>query len=261
MSWDSQLLQRHLMTRRFGREAIWFDEVDSTNRWLAEHANDFTMSGGVVVADHQTAGRGRYDRTWSDVHGENLLFSILIRYDVRNGTFQLLNLLPGIAVAEILTKRIGSAGKISLKWPNDVLLNARKVCGILGQTVWQDTRCWVIFGVGLNVNCERGGLPGDVRETATSIWSETGERIPREILLAEILNEWESWLDSFHEKRGKEIRERWERFGPPRGTRLQRREAEEVVEGIFEGLGDGGELLLRDDSGKLRKLLTGDVTA
>jgi BirA family transcriptional regulator, biotin operon repressor / biotin---[acetyl-CoA-carboxylase] ligase len=261
MSWGIKLLQRHLTTRRFGREAVWLDEVDSTNRWLAEHVSDFTMSGGVVVADHQTAGRGRYDRTWLDVRGESLLFSLLIHYDVRNGGFQLLSLVPGIAVAEVLAKRIGNVGKISLKWPNDVLLSGRKACGILGQTVWQDASCGVIFGVGLNVNCERDDLPRDVRESATSIWSETGEQIPREILLAEILNEWELLLDSFHDKNVNEIRDRWERFGPPRGTRLLRREADAVVEGVFEGLGANGELLLRDDSGKLHKLLTGDVTS
>jgi BirA family transcriptional regulator, biotin operon repressor / biotin---[acetyl-CoA-carboxylase] ligase len=260
MSWDAKLLHRHLTTRRFGREAIWLDEVDSTNRWIAEHVNDFTISGGVVIADHQTAGRGRYDRRWSDAAGKSLLFSLLIRHDVRNGASQWLSMLPGIAVAETLTRRIGSVCKIGLKWPNDVLLNGLKVSGVLGQTVWQETRCWVILGVGLNVDGERDDFPPEIRAAATSVWNESGERIPREILLAEILNEWELLLDRFYEENFVMIRERWELHSPARGTRIQRREMAEVVSGAFEGLGESGELLLRDDRGTLHRLLTGDLT-
>jgi BirA family biotin operon repressor/biotin-[acetyl-CoA-carboxylase] ligase len=134
MSWDNRLFQRHLETRRFGRELTYLEEVDSTNQWLLDQHEHFSLNGCVVVAGHQTAGRGRQGRAWYDKPHASLLFSVLLRYPATNVASGFMPHLPAIALAGVLANRVGGTHEILLKWPNDVLLNRRKLAGVLGQS-------------------------------------------------------------------------------------------------------------------------------
>jgi BirA family biotin operon repressor/biotin-[acetyl-CoA-carboxylase] ligase len=260
MSWDAKLFNRHLLTRRFGRECVWLVEVDSTNRWLAENHAQFTMTGGVVIADHQTQGRGRRDRSWQDVAGASLLFSVLLKHPTDNLMLGWLALAPAVALAEVLDERFGSSHIIALKWPNDVQLNGGKLAGILGQSSVQGIRTLSIVGMGVNLAIRKEEFPETIRDSATSLFAETGSELAREILLAEILNRWEPLYDDLLSQRAGEIERRWLRFGPQIGSRINRHESGEVMTGRFEGLGDRGQLMLRDDQGTLHALFTGDLT-
>jgi BirA family biotin operon repressor/biotin-[acetyl-CoA-carboxylase] ligase len=259
VSWDAKLFNRHLTTRRFGRELVWLDEVDSTNRYLAENAAAFTMSGAVAVAGHQTRGRGRYERSWFDAPGDSLLFSVLMRYPVTESGSGFLSLIPAIALAEVLHAHGSERATVSVKWPNDVQLNGRKIAGILGQTALQGARATSVVGMGVNVAVAAEDLPAELRATASSILVETGESILREALLAEILAAWEPLFDLFLEGSVSELRARWERFGPARDTWLTRREGAEMLTGQFQGLGESGQLRLRDRAGGTREIYTGDI--
>jgi BirA family transcriptional regulator, biotin operon repressor / biotin---[acetyl-CoA-carboxylase] ligase len=259
MSWDDKLFQRHLSTRRFGREYVWLDETDSTNRYLSERHEDFTMTGAVVVAGHQTKGRGRFDRTWHDAPGASLLFSILLRHPHLPEAHSFLTLTPAIALAQVLEARYGQSVGIALKWPNDVLMNGRKVAGILGQTSAQGERAVSIVGMGVNTNFRADALPEDLRSQATSILQESGQTLPREVLLAEILGRWEPLFDHILEGRTGVLREKWEAFGPSCGDPIHRTENDTVLHGTFESLGERGQLIIRDMQGNLHEIFSGDI--
>lgn len=261
MSWDGKLFQRHLSTRRFGREFVWFEEVDSTNRWLAENHERFTMSGAVVAADHQSAGRGRYQRAWHDVPGTALLFSMMLRHPVEGESAGLVNLLPAVALADVLSGLPGFGRRIRLKWPNDVLLSGRKVAGILGQRVGAGDNGPSVFGVGVNVSTDPEDFPEELRSRVTSILEESGEAPRREILLAGVLHRWENLFDDYLEERFDMIRGGWERHGPARGETLTLREGESVFAGRYAGLGAGGQLRLADETGVIREFSSGETDA
>lgn len=261
MSWDTKLFQRHLATRRFGREFIWFDEIESTNRWLAENIAQFTMSGAVVATDHQTVGRGRYQRTWHDTPGTALLFSVMLRVQEKAHGAGFISMLPAIAVAELLRGSLGLGKNVRLKWPNDVLVNGKKVAGILGQRLTVNDQSIAIVGVGINVSTSPLDFPGDIRERATSIAAEISAFPWREVLLAAILGRWEEWYDALLDEQVEMIRTKWEQFGPLRGTLLTRREGDTVFTGHFAGLGSDGQLRLADEAGTIHEFHSGDTDA
>ncbi len=259
MSWDHKLFGRHLATRRFGREFVWHEEIDSTNRWLAEYREQFTMSGGVVAADHQTSGRGRYDRIWFDRPGECLLFSVILKHSSPAEALGLLNLSPAIALADSLLKCFEYRADLSLKWPNDVRINGKKVAGILGQTLVNGNQNTTIVGVGINVSVPRKAVPTAIESSATSLIVEYGEAPQREVLLAEILAEWENLFDLFQQRRFDVIRKRWETYGPKPGTPMSIIEADRRYEGIYSGIGEHGQLRLADSNGAIQEIFSGEV--
>ncbi|MBU0509597.1 biotin--[acetyl-CoA-carboxylase] ligase [bacterium] len=258
MIWNQRLFDRHLTTRRFGREVEWLAEVDSTNRWLADHVDRFTMSGGVVVTDHQTKGRGRYDRMWHDKAGACLLFSLFIRQSTTDEN-SLGSLLPAIALADVLTARAERMTTVRVKWPNDVLLNGRKVAGILGQNLPQGQQILSIVGVGLNVSLREEDFPDDIKDSATSLFREMGTSVPREVILAEMLGVWEQLLDECAMGNIRRILDRWESYGPERGSRIVRRTDQTTLEGRYAGLGERGQLLLKCENGMIHEVFSGDI--
>jgi BirA family biotin operon repressor/biotin-[acetyl-CoA-carboxylase] ligase len=258
MSWDQKLFHWHLKTRRFGREIVYLEEVDSTNRWLSDNHKQFNFSGGVVVAGHQTAGRGRHDRTWWDYSGRSLLFSIVMRHRSPEREVAFLNLNPAIALGENLRDRF-SGVQASLKWPNDVLLNGRKIAGVLGQTMPSGAVQVAIIGMGINVLGAREDLPEEIRERSSTIEAETGALIAPEILLAETLNGWEPLHDDWMAGNLEQLRGRWLELGPTVGSLMNRRTAGEMVSGTFAGIGDRGQLLLRRPNGDIEEVVSGDI--
>jgi BirA family transcriptional regulator, biotin operon repressor / biotin---[acetyl-CoA-carboxylase] ligase len=261
MSWDGILFQRHLNTRRFGREFLWLDEIDSTNRWLAENTARFTMSGALVVANHQTAGRGRYQRAWHDVPGTSLLFSVMLRIHEQGHGTGFIGMLPAIAIAELLRGSLKLGKRVRLKWPNDVMVSDRKVAGILGQRVMVGNQSLAVVGVGMNVSVLPSDFPDDVREQATSIAAEIGEFSQREVLLAAILARWEELHDALLDGQIEMIRAAWEQLGPERGAMIARRENDAVFTGHFAGLGGDGQLRLADETGAIHEFHSGDTGA
>ncbi len=259
MSWDSKLFQRHLQTRRFGREFVFLETTDSTNAWLLAHEREFPMTGTVVVADHQTAGRGRYDRQWLDVPGKSLLFSVLVRYRVEAASAAIMNLLPAIALARVLSESASIGLVFRLKWPNDVLLRGKKICGILGQSAVAGNMATAVLGIGINVNLTEDDIPDTFRPGATSILIESGDSVVREILLADFLFQLELLHDDFLNGDFDRIRTEWETYGPRFGERLECTDSGRVVCGEYAGLGSRGELMIKTSDGKTLQLLTGDI--
>jgi BirA family transcriptional regulator, biotin operon repressor / biotin---[acetyl-CoA-carboxylase] ligase len=179
---------------RFGREYVFVDRCESTQRLLAEDAPD----GAVAATDEQTAGRGRLGREWVAPSGSSLLASIVLRPDVPTANLPELSLVAGRAVAKALAEVAGVEPEV--KWPNDVLVDGRKVAGILAEA--RDGR--VVLGIGINVSQSAAELPQRPTYPATSLLLETGRTVPRADLLAAVLDrlehEYDEWVAGYRRR-------------------------------------------------------------
>jgi BirA family biotin operon repressor/biotin-[acetyl-CoA-carboxylase] ligase len=234
-----------------------FDTIDTTMREAAERAERGEPAGTVVIAEEQTAGRGRLGRSWVSERGVGLYCSMILRPAIPAADAAVVTLAQGLAVA----RAIGRVAAVAcdLRWPNDVLLNGRKCCGILTEMAAAgDQVRYVIAGVGVNVN--HSAMPAELAEAATSLRIETGCEYSREALLAEILKETEYYLSVLLERGPRAIVELFSRASSyAAGRRVVIWNGTSEVEGWTAGLTPSGTLLLRRDDGTLAPVLAGSV--
>ena len=244
-------------TEIIGRNFIYSDEVESTNSFLLNKANKFNSDGTILLAEKQTKGRGRKERVWYSAKGQNLTFSILLTSKKYLGKkFNLLNFTTSLSVAFALENLFQL--KTELKWPNDVLVNGKKICGILLESTSQGNKIErVVIGVGLNVN--QGLFQGNFNLEPTSVKLELGENVDREKLLAELLNTFEELLLKIDSKPD-EIMKDWKDRCNLIGEKISVTEDGNTKYGIFDDLDEEGFLLLKTKN-KIEKIHFGDVSA
>jgi BirA family biotin operon repressor/biotin-[acetyl-CoA-carboxylase] ligase len=244
---------------RIGWRIHYFGEVDTTQRVAAELASGGSAHGTVVIAERQTAGRGRLGRTWHSPAGVNLYTTVILRPTMPPAEVPRLTLVAGAAVAEALETL--APGIVALKWPNDVWLRGRKAGGIIAEAVTDSAhglRC-VLLGIGLNLNLGPDDIPDNLRRTASSLLIETGRKCDR-VKFADVLF---SMLDrhcSAAEKEGfAAVRPLYQHYFALNGRRVAVLNGAERVSGIVRGIDEDGALLLETDHGPTR-ILTGDVS-
>jgi BirA family biotin operon repressor/biotin-[acetyl-CoA-carboxylase] ligase len=231
----------------------WYARLPSTNTFLKERLDveRDLPSGTVAAAREQTQGRGRREREWLSASGENLTFSVLLRGKYNPRHLPSASMAAAVAVAELLEKE---GLKPALKWPNDVLVNGKKICGILSEGIAGG----VIIGIGLNVNMQRAD---HIDQPATSILIETGRRRDIDELLGKLLKHLSVRLDEWTQGGFPGIRKNWESKIPNIGKSVTVRDGEAVRKGILTGFGSEGELLLRDETGAVGAIWAGDLSA
>src|SRR6266853_6369102 len=171
------------MTEHFQPTILHFDSIDSTNLEAMRQARAGAPGGLCIIAREQIAGRGRLDRSWHSPKDAGLYFSIVLRPALEMNLWPLLPLMSALAVSDALMKSCGLSTDI--KWPNDILANDRKLCGILAETIETVNASAAIVGIGINLTNE--AVPKDLRSTATSI-EEIADRKPDgEEVLTELL--------------------------------------------------------------------------
>ncbi len=178
-----------LHTEWAGQELFCFDEIDSTNTKAKELAEQGYPSGTLVVADRQIAGRGRRGRSWDSPAGIGIFMTLLLKPDINPNNASMLTLVTALATAQAISDVTGAEAKI--KWPNDIVINGKKVCGILTEMSAQfDYINHIVIGIGINVHNE--SFPEEIRETASSLLLESGKRIHRADLIARFLERFEA---------------------------------------------------------------------
>lgn len=183
-SFDVTAFQKKLSTRWLGQDFHYFASMPSTNTYAKKLDAEQVDEGGVIFTDHQTGGRGQYDRTWESNSGQNLTFSMIFRPRTTDG-FHVLTMACALAVVEQMND-YSEHPCARIKWPNDVLLNDKKVAGLLTEAVFLGNKLeHLVIGIGLNVNQQ--SFHSDIADKATSIRLETEKRIPREALLSRLL--------------------------------------------------------------------------
>lgn len=179
-----------LETHAFGRSFEWLPSTTSTNTVARERALAGAPHGHVVVADHQTSGRGSNGRSWESPPGTDLYLSIVTRPTIDFAQLAALTLAVGLGVAEALPVQ-----DAMIKWPNDIYFSDRKCCGILVESFGARTHPIAIIGIGVNVN--RESFEGELREVATSLRNESGQSHDRTVVLAELIQGVERRYDEF----------------------------------------------------------------
>ena len=245
-------------------------EVPSTNFVAKEMAQDGVPGGAFVVTERQTAGRGRLDRAWLSERGRDLTFSVLLRPELASGEAASMVLAAAVAVSDVLSLLPGMEGRVKIKWPNDLLVDGRKVAGILAEASMDiDVIYWLVIGIGLNVNGDACRLvprealaPG--QPSPVSLVELTGTPVHRVPLLGQLARELSRRWCQVTGGQGAVVLEAFaERdalFGRRVVVRSGLRREQLLAEGIAQGLGPGGELLLRQDDGTVRPVSSGEAT-
>ena len=223
--------------------------VESTQTVAWRLAADGAADRTVVVADHQTAGRGRRGRAWEDEPGASLLVSLLVRPRLAAALRPALSLAAGVAVVEALEAVAGLAAR--LKWPNDVLVGGRKLAGILVESRGGEPATLV---VGVGVNLAQRSFPDALAARATSVWLETGRAPDREAVLAALLDAFDAWRARLEREGMAPLAARWGELADTLGRRV----TADGVAGVAVGLDADGALLVDDGAG-LRRVVSGEI--
>jgi BirA family biotin operon repressor/biotin-[acetyl-CoA-carboxylase] ligase len=245
-----------LNTHDLGQTLHWFEELGSTSDRAKELAEDGAEHGEVVIAEAQTAGRGRRGRAWVSPPRRNLYFSVVLRPELPPARAPELTLVASLAVCDALRQAGVAAG---IKWPNDVLASGRKIAGVLTELAAEPERVhWVVVGVGLNVNARREDFPEELRDEATSVLVERGQPAPRALLAAACFTALEDWVDRHAEEGFAPIRAAWRERSVTLGREVLVKEGARELTGVAEDIDDAGALLVRTRAG-LERVLAGDV--
>ena len=247
-----------LATSEFGRRIHSYDELPSTNDEAHKLAEQGALHGEVVIAEKQTAGRGRQGRQWVVLPHKSLAFSVILRPSLPPQRAPEITLAAAVAVAEAARELDAAAARI--KWPNDVECKGRKLCGLLTELRAETDRIrHAILGVGFNVSLESRDLPEELRPIATSLLIETGERVPRPVVCARLLEHLEEWL-SLHETEGfGPVRERFCELSSTLGRKVRVTSGAQIIEGDAADLDADGALLVRVPGGTVVRVVAGDV--
>lgn len=247
-------IEAGLHTRWAGREIVCLTEVDSTNRYAKELARAGAAHGTLVLADRQTAGRGRRGRGWISPAGENIYMSLILRPDMPPAQVARLSLLTALATANAIKRAAGLDARI--KWPNDIVIGGRKVCGLLLEMDATEDRVEsVIAGVGINVH--QTAFDSEIARTAASIDLLAGRRIGRAAMVRAFLQEYEqAWALS-----GSAMMDAYRARSATLGQRVQVIGLSGTYTGVAECVTDSGSLMVRaDEDGAVREVLAADVS-
>ncbi len=258
-------LRKLLKTSIFGQNLFYFNEMDSTNSYLMNLARQGAPEGTLVITDFQTSGKGRQNRVWQSPPGKNLLFSLLLRPELSIEFVRKITLATSSVLAESIEQYLHKNHlppvHIHLKWPNDLLIDQKKLAGILSESVLHNKDIsFLVIGIGLNLNATKQDFSPDLKELATSLFEYTGHEIEREKLLARFLTYYEKayvhWERTFYEG----VVDRWKKRCRQFHTPIRVHTVEGTEEATFEDIDSSGYLIYKNSSGRTKQLISGEVT-
>lgn len=242
-----------------GHPLCYLPETDSTNRLALEQGRQGAASGLVIVAGRQSDGRGRLGKKWLSSAGDGLYFSMILRPRLPWAELAKITLAAGEAVAAALQG--GCLEPVLLKWPNDIIIGGRKCGGILAESAFvQGETPLVVLGIGLNLKVPASGYPPEIADLAGALAEYQKEGIEPGQLLGELVLHLDQVVAELEAQGWPAIRSRWQQRDITRARRLTWLTAKgEVITGISQGIDQEGLLFIKDDSGVLHEVLSGDV--
>lgn len=236
-----------------------YDQVDSTNTIAKKLANEGKEEGTFVIAEEQLKGKGRMGREWVSPHGKGIWVSFILRPEILPVHASEITFVIAVGIMEGIKKYTGHDVKI--KWPNDILINGKKIVGILTEISAEMERInYIVAGVGINANQNVDDFPEEIKIKATSLKIATGKNINRNELLRKIIEEMENIYFLYKKKGFERILEIWEQNNITLGRRVKAITFDGEIVGYAEKIDKEGYLIIRDDSGKENKILAGDVS-
>jgi BirA family biotin operon repressor/biotin-[acetyl-CoA-carboxylase] ligase len=251
-------LRTRLRCKIIGSEIYAFKQLSSTNNFAKRLAQNDGAEGIVVLSDSQTMGRGRLGRSWQAPSGLALSFSVVLRPTVDIDRLGLVGLLCGVTLAQVLEEEPSLI--VELKWPNDVLLNRKKLCGILVESeASSQSSNYVVLGTGINVNQGRNDFSEEIRQTATSLLLETKRSWSRTDLLIDFLQTFEENYIKFENGDQSFVSREWSARCPHLHSFLKLRVGRGEIEGKFDRIDEFGRMILETQDG-VRIIHSGEVT-
>ncbi len=241
-----------------GKTVIYRRETDSTNEEAKSVAEFGRPHGTLVVAENQTAGKGRRGRKWETDGNNSIAMSLLLRPDISPDKAPMITLVMALAVAEVLEKLTDE--EVKIKWPNDILINKKKVCGILTEMAADNGKIdHVIVGVGINVNQKQ--MPEELKDIATSVFMEKGLRMSRADIIVAILEFFEYYFDIFVSTGDlSDIVNSYESYLININNEVRVLDPKGEYTGTATGINDFGELVIQKEDGSFTRVSSGEVS-
>jgi len=248
-----QEIKSGLETKIIGKDVVYFNKINSTNIYCKNLAKENAADGTVVVADIQEKGRGRKSRAWSSPEG-GLWFSVLLKPDIPPQNAMILTMAASISLVEAIKETTGL--KPVIKWPNDLLINGKKICGILTELdAEMDKINYAIIGIGINVN---NPMDKDLESIASSLKNESNNEVSRVELLKNILAKFDKNYDYVKSSDYEKIRNLWFSYANIIGKKVKVKREKDVLVGTVSDVDETGRLIVKTDSG-FEKIISGDV--
>lgn len=257
------LAQDYLLMQTGGdlwKDIIVYDSIESTNDLAMSLASKGDIPPGtVLIADHQTKGKGRLGRTWESPEGSNIYMSLIIRPDLEPKDTTMLTVLSAVAGAAAIER--SCSVPVSIKWPNDLVVADKKLAGILTEVRADPDRVAVaVIGIGINVNISRGDFPESIRDIATSVSMVTGKNHSRNRIIIELLREFEQWYNVLKREGKQPLLDAWRNNSSTLGRKVSIAMRDISWTGIAEDIDDNGMLILKLRSGQKKTVSSGDIS-
>lgn len=251
-------LESRMKTEWAGHPLFFYDTLPSTNLQAKLDAENGAEEGTLIVADMQTAGRGRKGRAWSSPAGTNVYFSLILKPDFAVELASMTTLVMGIAVAEGIRETCGAQAQI--KWPNDIVINGKKVCGMLAEmSVERDFIHYIVIGVGINVGKQE--FVPEIEATATSLWRECGRNVSRSELTVNVMKHFETCCETFQREGGMGgLFAKYNELLVNRDREVCVLDPKGQYRGISRGIDHSGNLLVERENGVTEKVYAGEVS-
>lgn len=244
-------------TKWVGTEICYFDVTDSTNTQAKSLGEGDAPNGTLVVAGKQESGRGRRGRSFESPAGTGIFMTLLLRPEIEPQNASMLTLVSALAVAKGIEHMVDLP--VQIKWPNDIVINGKKVCGILTEMSAQmDYVNYIVIGIGINVGNEE--FPEEIKDVATSIYLESGKHVNRAMLIEKIWEEFEDYYELYEKTQDlSSLVKEYDSYLVNRGQKVRVLDSKEPYEGKAMGIADRGELIV--DTWEARRLVSaGEVS-
>lgn len=248
-----------LQTSLLGQSIVYHETIDSTNTLAQTLALNGAPEGTLVIADEQTAGRGRRGRNWFSPPHSGVWMSLILRPQLPVAHAAQITLVTAVAMARALTRLTGV--EAGIKWPNDILFDKRKCCGILTEMHAEfDQVHHLVLGIGINVNVPQEQFPEELQSIATSLQGVKGEPIPRAEVVRAVMEELEPLYRRYVDGGGfASIREDWKRSNITLGRQIVAQTARGPITGEALDIDEFGVLLVRREDGETEKIYSADI--
>lgn len=251
-------LATRMDSKWMGKKLVYLNETDSTNIQARKLAEAGAPSGTLVVAESQNAGKGRRGRSWSSPPGSSIYMSVLLRPDISPQCASAVTLLAGMATARGIREKTGLP--VQIKWPNDLVIDGRKICGILTEmSAEMEQIHYIVTGIGINVNQQE--FPEEISRTATSLYLTSGKAFRRSEIIACTIH----WFERYYEKFASAcdlsaLKEEYESMLANMDREVAVLDPAGEYRGICRGIDKDGELLVECRDGSIRRVLSGEVS-
>jgi BirA family biotin operon repressor/biotin-[acetyl-CoA-carboxylase] ligase len=255
-----QEIQRGLPTIYIGKKIFYFPEIESTNiiaKEKALHRTEGIDEGTLIIAERQSAGKGRLGREWFSPVG-GIWLSIILYPQLPPSYIPRITLMSAVAVVRAI--KVCTQIESQIKWPNDILISEKKVCGILTEMSAElDMINWVVVGIGINVNIDHRKFPENIQANTISLKEVSGKEIFRVKLAQTFLQEFEKYYDKFKRKEFLSILEEWKLNSHTLGRKIRVDMGERIITGEAMDINESGALILKKEDGELIKIISGTI--